>query len=74
MILDKTNKKWKEIVVGKTALPTDNLGLQMFLKRTTSRFKMDTPAAEIDKAVTELHGFFTKYERILQKELAVISR
>lgn len=74
MILDKSNKKWKDIVMGKTALPTDNLGLQMFLKRTTSRLTATTPPVEIEKAVLEIHSFFTKYERILQKEIALISR
>lgn len=74
MILDKSNKKWKDIVMGKTPLPTDNLGLQMFLKRSTSKLTAATPSAEIDKAVDEIHSFFTKYERILQKEIAVISR
>lgn len=74
MILDKSNKKWKDVVMGKTPLPTDNLGLQMFLKRTTSKLTAATPPAEIDKAVGEIHSFFTKYERILQKEIAVISR
>lgn len=74
MILEKNHKKWKELVLGKSALQTDNLGLQMFLKRTTSRFNADTPAAEIEKAVAELHDFFIKYQRILQKEIAVISK
>lgn len=74
MIPDKSHKKWKEIVLGKVVLPTDNLGLQMFLKRTTTRFTPASPPVEIDKAVAELHSFFAKYERILQKELALISR
>lgn len=73
MILDKSNKKWKEIVMGKTPLPTDNLGLQMFLKRTTSRINAATPQGEVEKAVLEIHSFFVKYERILQKEIAVIA-
>lgn len=73
MILDKSNKKWKEIVMGKTPLPTDNLGLQMFLKRTTSRITAATPPGEVEKAVLEIHSFFVKYERILQKEIAVIA-
>jgi hypothetical protein len=74
VILDKNNKKWKEIVIGKFKLQTDNLGLQMFLKRATSKYTADTPAADIEKAVAELHAFFVKYERILQKEIALISK
>lgn len=74
MILDKNHRKWKELVTGKASLPTDNLGLQMFLKRTTSSFKTEAPAAEIEKAVVQIHSFFVKYERILQKEIALLSR
>lgn len=74
MILGKTDKKWKDILKGKIVLPTDNLGLQMFLKRSTSRFTTERPAEELEKAVLELHAFFVKYERILQKELAAIAK
>ena len=73
-MLDSGNKKWKDLVTGKLPLQTDNLGLQMFLKRTTTRLNAQSPAAEIEKAVTEMHSFFVKYERILQKEITHISR
>lgn len=73
-MLDSGNKKWKDLVTGKLSLQTDNLGLQMFLKRTTTKLNGQSPATEIEKAVAEMHSFFVKYERILQKELAIISR
>ena len=43
-MLDKSNRKWKDIVTGKLELKTDNFGLQMFLKRAVTRL---TPAAAI---------------------------
>lgn len=73
-MLDKSNKKWKDLVTGKLALQTDNLGLQMFLKRTSTKLATQAAPDELEKAVTELHNFFIKYERILQKEIALISR
>ena len=73
-MLDKGNRKWRELVTGKLAVPTQNLGLQMFLKQTSTRLGGQPSPADVDKAVTEIYGFFVKYERILQKELAVISK
>lgn len=73
-MLDKNHKKWKDLVTGKAPLQTDNLGLQMFLKRTTTKLTAQSEPVEIDKAVAELHSFFVKYERILQKEIAIISK
>jgi hypothetical protein len=74
VMLDKSHKKWKDLVTGKMPLQTDNLGLQMFLKRTTTKLATQAAPVEVEKAVTELHSFFLKYERILQKELAIISK
>ena len=74
LMIEKSNKKWKDLVTGKISLQTDNLGLQMFLKRTSTRLTAQSALVEIDKAVTEIHSFFVKYERILQKEIAIISK
>lgn len=73
-MLDKSNKKWKDLVTGKIPLQTDNLGLQMFLKRTATKLTAQSPLAELEKAISEIHNFFVKYERILQKEIAIISK
>lgn len=73
-MLDQSNKKWKDLVTGKISLQTDNLGLQMFLKRTTTKLTAVSTPAELEKAITEIHSFFVKYERILQKEIAIISK
>ena len=73
-MLEKSNKKWKDLVTGKIVLQTDNLGLQMFLKRTSTKLTAQSALVELDKAIMEIHSFFVKYERILQKEIAIISR
>jgi len=73
-MLDKSNRKWRELVTGKLAFRTDNLGLQMFLKQTSTRLGGQPAPADVEKAVAEIYGFFVKYERILQKELAIISK
>lgn len=73
-MLDKGNRKWMDLVTGKIPLQTDNLGLQMFLKRTITKLSTQAAPAELEKAATEMHSFFVKYERILQKEIAIISK
>jgi hypothetical protein len=72
MIPDKNSSKWRDLVTGRRHLDTDHFGLQLFLKRVSTKLKPTSPADEIDAAVIELHAFFVKYERILQKELANI--
>lgn len=73
-MLDKSNRKWKDLVTGKISLQTDNLGLQMFLKRTTTKLAAQSTPSELETAIAEMHNFFVKYERILQKEIAIISK
>lgn len=74
MIPPKNSGKWRDLVTGKRQLPTDHLGLQLFLKRVSTKLKPTSPVQEIEDAVGELHAFFVKYERILQKELVQISK
>ena len=73
-MLDISSKKWIELVTGKIALQTDNLGLQMFLKRTTTKLTAHSTKDEVTKSVADVHSFFVKYERTLQKEIAIISK
>lgn len=73
-MLDAGHKKWRDLVTGKLPLKTDNLGLQMFLKRTTTKLTAQSSATDVAKAITEMHNFFVKYERVLQKEIAIISQ
>jgi hypothetical protein len=74
MIPGRSDRKWKELVTGQRRLTTENLGLQLFLKRVSTKLKPTSPMDEINAAISELHGFFVKYERVLQKELGLISR
>lgn len=71
MVPEKSSSHWRALASGKKALVTDNLGLQMLLKRLASKTGGGNPA-EIEKASGELFEFFTKYERILGKELAAL--
>ncbi|SFV05599.1 hypothetical protein [Pseudoduganella namucuonensis] len=73
-MLDKNHRKWKELATGKLALATDNFGLQMFLTRSISRFSKPQPPGELEKTAEEIHGFFVKYERLLAREIAIISK
>lgn len=73
-MLDKHSRKWKDLVTGRLELKTDNFGLQMFLKRSVTRFATPQPPGELEKTVDEIYNFFVKYERILGKELALISK
>lgn len=69
-MIDKSNRKWKEIVMGRLSLPTANLGLQLFLKSTVTKLAKEASPSDVEKAVAELYNFFVKYERVLQKEIA----
>lgn len=73
-MLDTGNRKWKDLVTGKILLQTDNLGLQMMLKRSSTRLTAQSSATDFEKAIAEVHAFFVKYERILQKEIAILSK
>ena len=73
-MLAKESRKWRDVVTGKLPLQTDNVGLQMFLKRSTTRFATPRPPEELEQRVDELFNFFVKYEHILGKEIAIISR
>ena len=71
MLPEKTNACWKNLASGKKPLTTENLGLQMLLKRVLSKASASS-AAEIEKGAGELFDFFVKYERILVKEVAAL--
>ena len=73
-MLDAGNKKWKDLAVGKIKLVTENLGLQMSLKSSSSKLNATSSPQDIDKAAAALYAFFLKYERVLQKEIAFISK
>lgn len=74
-MLDKNNRKWKDLVTGKISLQTENFGLQMFLKSAATKLAANSATpADLEKLVVDVHSFFLKYERVLQKEIAVISK
>lgn len=71
MVPENSSPRWKELAAGKRVLRTDNLGLQMMLKRLASR-TASGDKAEIEKAGGELYAFFTKYQRTLSDEIAAL--
>ena len=73
-MMARDNKKWKDLVTGRLVLQTDNVGLQMFLKRSSTRFSTPRPPEELEKRVEEIYSFFIKYEHLLAKEIATISK
>lgn len=73
-MLDKRSGKWRDLVTGKLPLKTDNFGLQMFLKNAATRLAASRSPEDVEKAVDELYNFFVKYQRILGKEIAIISK
>lgn len=74
MLLDKNHRRWKELATGKFNLVTDSFGLQMFLTRSIARFSKPQPPGELEKTAEEIHNFFIKYERLLAREIALISK
>ena len=69
MIPDKSSACWRSLATGGKAIKTEQLGLQMLLKRIHSKLTAASPDAEILAAAEELHAFFIKYEKILGDEI-----
>lgn len=74
MIPPPSNAVWRELATGQRTLVTNQLGLQMLLKRLAITLKPTSPANDIHAAALEVHAFFVKYERILQPELAALKK
>jgi hypothetical protein len=72
-MLDVHDQKWRDLAAGTLTLQTDNFGLQMFLKWASNRFSVPQPPGQLEKTAADLHGFFVKYERILAKEIVILS-
>jgi hypothetical protein len=73
-MLDKRSSKWRDLVTGKLLIKTDSFGLQMFLKNSATRLAASGTPEDVEKAVDEVYNFFVKYQRILGKEIDIISK
>lgn len=69
MLPNNTQGCWRNLASGKTRLQTDNLGLQMLLKRLQGKLGAAPAEADLRGAADELHAFFAKYEKILGNEI-----
>ena len=69
MIPDKSSKCWRNLATGGKKIQTEQLGLQMLLKRIQSKLTATSPDGDIRAGAEELHAFFVKYEKILGNEL-----
>lgn len=72
MIPNPTQPCWQKLASGKTPLKTDNLGLQMLLKRLHGKLGAAPLEADLRQAASELHAFFVKYEKILANEIKAL--
>ncbi|MBC2607354.1 hypothetical protein [Pelagicoccus albus] len=60
---------WKRFAAkGLNGFETKMLGLQLLFKR----FELES--LPVEKRVQQLHAFFVKYEKILQKEIAQLTK
>lgn len=63
-----THSCWKHLVTGGgSRLKTDQLALQLLCSR------LERSDAPIEKRVSELMAFFTRFERILPREIAQLA-
>jgi hypothetical protein len=72
VIPNKTNACWRKLATGEKKIQTTQLGLQMLLKRISSKVTPTAPEAEVAAAAGELHDFFVKYEKILSAEISAL--
>jgi hypothetical protein len=68
----KSNQKWREVVTGKTRYAFEHLGLKILMTRIELQLMRDASNESVDKAVSDLHAFFQKFELVASEDLKKI--
>jgi len=66
----KTDRRWRELVLGANATPPKLLALKFMLTRITIAAKKDP--STLQKGIDELHDFFLKNPRIVAVDAATL--
>lgn len=72
MIPPVSDSKWIDLVLGKDEYHFYLLGLKILMSRVLKSTTNDATTANVNRCVNEVYEFFTKNEKIVQKDLQQI--
>lgn len=72
MLPSKTHPAWAALLQGQREYKFSNAAASMLLFQLRCDLKRDGSAASVGRAVDQFHAFCSKYERMLQSDLAAI--
>jgi hypothetical protein len=72
MIPDKSDPRWKDILTGKIDHHFRFVAAGMCVSRNMRSVEAEKTQENMQRAVTELHTFFTKYEQIAKDDLETV--
>jgi hypothetical protein len=70
----KTDRRWRDLVLGVNTTPPKLLALKFLLSRLTVGAKKDQSPAAVQKGVDELYEFFLKNSRMVEADAAALFR
>jgi hypothetical protein len=74
MVPPPSDPCWKRLIERRSEYSFQQLPLRLLMKQIDLRLSRDTSAAAVDTALRDVHAFFSKYERIVERELHQITR
>ncbi|ALG67551.2 hypothetical protein [Beggiatoa leptomitoformis] len=72
MVPDKSEPLWRLLVTGQKNYKCQVVPASMMLARVIRATQLDDSTENIDKCVSEIHSFFTRYEPILEQDILAI--
>lgn len=72
MIPDITNEKWKDLVLGKIDHQFKPFSVGMILSRIQREIRINKDENNLNRYISELYAFFSKYEKILDDDIKEI--
>ena len=72
MVPPKTHPKWAALLQGRLDYKFSNAAASMLLFQLKGELRANSSPTALAGAVEKLHAFFTKYDRMLQPDIAAI--
>lgn len=72
MVPAKTHPKWAALVQGRLDYRFSNAAASMLLFQLKADLRANPAPSALAGAIDQLHAFFTKYDRMLQSDIAAI--
>lgn len=69
MIPDKSDERWKLIVMGKINKQFKTVSAGLCVSRTQRIYRMERTEFALNEGIDELHSFFSKYEKLAKEDI-----